>query len=368
MKKNLLLGSVAVALVLLIAGGYWYFARYRPQQAQRAYSKAVSTANEFHHEGKVDEGIAAYEEALKLAPTQGSATYIKLKIAYDVFVRNQGNDRRKAVEMYKEIILNEKEYAFQRASSISDLMDLYNATHDEEFARDVIFSGEPFEKFVAEAQRLGYRNDLEYAVRRAYEVADDLYPLSLSELRIAAWYLGALDSGRANAQQHAEFLAQLKKWTEKAEANLPAYLRLGFEKSKIGYLHQLDGLDRRALAKYGDKNYAPAEAAFKDALDVLATSPKGVHEFGVAMFVRFHYAGMLSEIYGTQRRGDIEELIRGIVNIPGEIKDYPFPFYEFLKNEVGSEHDVHGHKQDILRLRTLVPEFKTFTDRLGIRY
>lgn len=372
MKRNLYLGTVAILLVLLVGAGYWYFTSYRPRQAEVAfqrYLEVLRAADVLHHEGRLDEAIAAFEETLRVAPTQGSQTYVKLKIAYDTYVRNQSDDRIRAVQMYKDIIMDERMYPFQRASALSDLLDLYYATDDEDFLRTAILRGEPFEKFIDEAQALNYSADLAYALRRAHEMGEELYPLTLAEFRIAGWYLGALGSGRATAAQVPELLGEARRWTELGEANMPVYQTLGFEKSKIGYAYQLNAHARRGLARYGDgsRNYALAEEAFQSALRALAPESE-VHAVGIGMFVRFHYAAMLAEVYGESRRADIERLMREVAVVPAEFRAYSFPFYEFLENETSHEHDAHGHRQDLVRLSQMVPQFRTFLEARGIRY
>lgn len=369
-NRKLYLGAIAILLVFLVGGGYWYLTRYRPQQAQREFIVAYQKAHALHDQGKINESIPAFEEALKIAPMKNEAIQTKLKIANDIFSRNQGDDRINAVAMYKEIINDSLVSPFQRMITISDLMDLYNGTQDDNFAQTVIFNGEPFGKFLNEAAALGYGGEpaVLYAERRAYETADQLYPLALAEFRIANWYTVALLGGEMKGKKpQADWITALTKWTEKGEANIPATLRAGYEKSKIVVMYQLDGMARRSMARYGDKHYDLAEAAFKRALQV-ATEEKSFGTFSLSMFARFHYAAMLAEVYGESRRADIERLLDGIINVPAEFKNSYFVFYDFLKNEAGSEHDSHFHKQDLVRLSKIVPQFRAFLAARGIHY
>ena len=375
-RKKIFIGAgglVVLAAIILLS--WLYYGKTPTAQPELSpndkYVAKYREAEEVHHAGKMQEGIDLFNEALKLATTKSQETQTKLKIAHDIFYRGTATDRVDSVAMYKGIIADTSVSPMQRAIAISDLLDLSNGTHDETFERDVVFKGEPFQKYIDEAKSLKYRNDTAYAARRAYESAEALYPLSLSEFRIAGWYYGALDSGLVkNAAQQADLISQLKNWSDKGDANLAAALKLGYETDKIGYIYQVDALAKRAVAKYGNKDYSVAEELFKKGLDAIAPEDEA-HTYMLGMYLRFHYAGTLAEVYGDRRKADIETILAPIIAATPtnqKFKEFPNTFFEFLKNEMDSSHDTHAHKQDIESLVKIAPAFKTTVAAWGISF
>lgn len=353
---------ILLVFLVLGGGGYWYFKVYRPQQLSKAYRQAYRQAHTSHDAGDFGKSIPGFEAALRLAPTVSAATQTKLKIAFDIFFRNKGNDRIQAVDMYKQIIDDQQVSRFQRAIAISDLLDLYNGTHDESFARNVIFAG-PFASYIQ-------NGDVELAARKLYEYADELYPLALVELRIANWYSSQLNNtNNLSNSEKEDYLLEVIKWTEKGGRVLPVNLAsIPYEKSKIGYIYQMLGLARRTIAKNGNKDYSASEEAFKKGLEVLATEDT-VHTYDLSLYLKFHYAAMLAETFRDERKNDISKFVKDIIAPPpAKYAGYPFGFYEFLKNETGSEHDEHGHKKDIIRLKSMVPEFAEYLQKKGLNF
>ena len=133
-------------------------------------------------------------------------------------------------------------------------------------------------------------------------------------------------------------------------------------------MYQVRAMNLRDLADFSTHNYAPVDRAFQDALSIIAPEDE-IHTHGMGMYIRFHYAAMLAQMYGEQRERDIVWLLSSITESPTKFPDYPFPFYTFLRTEVGHDHDKHGHKKEIIRLTDFSPEFRAFVvDYLHITY
>ena len=352
---------VFLAFLIIIGGSVWYIRMYVPQKQSMEYQTKYADAMESHHSGDYDASITGFNSALEAAPGKSYAVQTKFKLAFDLYARNRGDDRTTAVQMYKDIISDTSVQGFQRAIAISDLMDIWNGSHDNQFAKDVIFSGQPLGSFLE-------NDDVELAVRKSYEMADALSPLSLVAFRVAGWYSGQLRDADVRSPEKEAFISELKRWTEKGESLIPSALRLGYEKSKIGYIYQMQGLSRRTIAQFTDGNDVPAEAAFKRGLDVLAEDENDMHSYNVGLYLRFHYAAMLAEVYGDARKSDIEELLAPMVAPPLQFRNYNLSFYEFLKNEQEGSHDMHGHKGDIILLSKMSPAFDSFLSERGLKF
>lgn len=353
---------IILVIILIIIGGYWYFYIYYPKQQYQLFLQKYQTAEKYRNNGNISESLTAYEEALKLAPNIDSATQIKFNIAFATFTRNQGNDRINSSEMLKAIINDTFVSALQRAIAITELLDMYYGTHDETFARNVIFSGEPLGKFLE-------NNNIELALRKANEMADSLYSLPLQDFHVAIWYGDRLKNNEAeNELQKKEFISKLIQWTEKGESAIPQTLSLGYPNSKLGFIYIMQGIVRKNIADFTNRDYALSETAFKNGLEILSHTDKtDVLSYGMELFLRFHYAAMIAEEFGIKRRTDIEEILKPILEpVPPQFEGYPFQFYEALKNETLS--GAHLDKSDIKRLSELIPEFKKFLDRRELKY
>ncbi len=378
-NKNKLI-AITIVLIILVAGtGYWYLSVYKPKELMLVFQKDYAKAHALHDAGKRDESIPAFQKALMEAPTKRDETQTKFQIAFDLFMRNQGDDRAQSAAMYKEIINDSSVLSIQRAFAIGEFMSLYNSSQDSKFAREVIFKGDPLGKFLDEARLSGYLinddSDIMYAVRKSYEFSETFYPLSLSEFYIANWYSIALENGwYKNDAQKQEFISQLKEWTQKGESNLSFTLSVGYEKSKIGSIYRSNALDRKTLAKYTDQDYSYAENLFKMGLQALLPKDTpgdndfSINAYNIGLYLRFNYAAMLANVYGDKRKNDIIALLQLIINPAPTLKDSSLSFYEFLRNETAKSHDTYGHKKDILRLTNLVPGFKEALAERGIVY
>jgi hypothetical protein len=359
---HLVLLILCVLFLGLAAGALWYYHTYPPAEAPTVnYAAQYQAAQDLGRQGKLDEAVQELETIVHTAPPIDSANiHARFALGFDLFSRNQGDDRINAVAIYKELIADRSISNLRRAIATGLLVDLYNASLDDAFATRVIFSGEPFGSLLQ-------NGDIRLAVRRAYETAEALYPLSLHEFRIANWYATQLTIGQATPQEQAELFSQLKQWTEKAEANLPAFLKLGYPKSMFGYLYEMQGRDRTVLATFSDKNYAPAEAAFKRSIAILVADNRA-DSYDILLLARVYYAAMLANAYGESRRSDIVGLLQAVMSPPPpQLSGYHFLFFEALRN-VGPSTSTSMFTKNLTRLVALVPEFRTFLETQGLKY
>lgn len=352
--------------ILVLVGGYWYIMRSGDEQERdrellESFRNTYRTAESLRREGKIEEAHQAYLEALEKAPARYEELDTKLGMASNLFMRNQGDDRIRAVEIHKEIITDESLPTISRSLAVVSLINLHIGTHDDEFAREVIFIDEPFESFLEEG-------DISLAVRRLSEMADKLYPLSMSHFLIGAWYAEQLRRDDLSEVQRTQYFSQLKEWTEKGESYLPESLIIGYGNHVIGYIYMLQAIDRWHIARFSDEDYSFTEDAFKRSLQALALE-KNVDTFGVELYVRFYYAILLTEAYGEERPNDIATILEPVINPPPEFQTYPFLFNEFLEGQqYKREDDPLEFKDEIIRLQEVSPEFRSFLEERGLRY
>ena len=357
---------VAIALVVSIVAGAFLWKKPMDKGVGDSSQKLSEQAKEAHHSGNFDLSISLYQELIKQAPDPDTMAVVnqRLTVSADLFMRNKADDRILAVQIDKDIIQNKNIVPWMRASSVYAMLDFFNGSHDEEFAKKVIFTGEVFGPFMKEGDKV------DLAMRRGYEYANALYPLPMVSLRIANWYSNALNGqyGSLAPEVRVDYYQNLKKWSEDGERLLDDSIarKIPYETSQIGYMYQMKALARVGLAHNASSaevkktNFEAAESAFKKALEILAPEDE-FHTYNIGLFVRFHYAASLIQLAadnGVGRIDDIKILLEPIIHTPERFTGKKTVFEEFLKNETLSEHDDHGHKKDLQKLSQMVPSFQ----------
>lgn len=359
-----------VVLALIGSGSFYWFLKIQPQKRREVFSQEYRAARLSNNAGRINEALVSYERALEAAPSQSSSIQIEMERATTLFLRNEGNDRIQAVEILRSIIVNHAVHPRQRAFAVTDLMYLFQPAQSDPVVRGAIFNGDPFGKFLNEARIVGYRDDVAYAARLAFEFAETLYPLSINELNIAQWYFGELEI-ETDQKKLQEVLSQVRYWTTRAEENFAEAQKIGYAKEKLALMAQINALARRYLAAFGGskEDYARAENLFESALRTLDPEIGSVYSYDVGLFIRLRYAGMLAQVYGAKRLSDIQKLLEPItVGPPAQWRNHRFFFYEFMRNQVNPFYDPYGPKKDILRLIILVPEMRESLAQRGIVY
>lgn len=359
--------GIALAVVFFLVG-LWYWNTYGPLSEEVAFQRELDRAEEAHHIGKTEEALDSFLKAAEMAPSQYAEIQLKFQIAYELFARNSGDDRAQAARTLKGIINDSEISPFQRAIAVHELVTL-SFVGDQQFNNEM-FSGEPLGGFLKEAESLVYRRVQSYAIRRTYEMAEELFPLSMSEFQIAAWYAGALESGFIKDEaQRQEFLSELRKWTEKGEANLAFSLNLPYEASRKGELYQRNAVARYVLFRNGIGSFTQVEELFKKGLNAVAPAIQGgdVHAFGMGAYLRYHYAAAVAEQYGDGRKEDIGALLDPIINPPTGMERGLKDFSGFMYGVVNRGTHEH-HRRDILLLAGLIPEFKSKLEAWGVNF
>ncbi len=358
--------SIVVCVLLAVLLGIFgtYTIMQKQQQAQQLETLGqFNRAQEIHHEGKTTESIAAHQAILaQLDIPQMMKVKSSLAIAADYFARRQPGDLEASVHIYQQMVPDETLTAFQRAATLNEMLDLYQGTHDEHIARDVIFKGAPLQQFLELAN-----GDLDVALNHSYEYSYKLYPTPIAAFRIAEWYGKALDTKPRTSPDYDHNLSQLKEWVAKGEETMTDISKFGYEASRIGYMFQLNAMTRVTLARNTDKNFAPAEVRYKTGLAELMIG-HGAHEYTMELFLRFHYAAFLSREFPETRLEDIKKILAPTYDPKSPHFGKRTYFDEFLANEVSAIHDEHLHKKDLARLSRLDPDFKIYLAGKGIHY
>jgi hypothetical protein len=282
---------------------------------------------------------------LSLAQNDAEEAQIKVKIAHTV--RDEGNLVR-AAQLYKEIAVQEEYPAMARAYSAQALGLLDN--YGNSAVRVETFKDEPFAAmFVPDDPVLSYRHVFEYA--------SSLYPLALSELRIASWYAGELlkeADGEINlteneiATYHATVMDKLQRASIDAARTKDdpneAYLKPEIARMRAIVLGWM------VLAGYDFKH--DAEQAYVDAM--YEYSLTGAPNDG---FMHYWYATYLSSF--ADRRDAVIQALTPLYTNPVYASSGVATFFTAERN------NRLGSKGILQRLAKVDPKFKGFLTSLG---
>lgn len=346
---------ILVTLLLISWGAFYFYQSYATRQAKKLaaqFNSAIALADTAHQRGDFDESIVSYQRALDLETSQSSAARAKTRLAYDLFFRNTGEDRREATVLYKEIIADASLDPRLRAAILNTFLNTVSRANSEELARNVVFQGEPLGAFLKDG-------NIREAMLNAYKYSFSIYPLANSAFNVAIRYGYRLQRNQSemSAEEKSEAIDSLKSWTEKGESLL---VESGLNSpAQRAYEHHLNGIARWQLGKYSSdldngavaSQYDQSEKAFQNALQILA--PEDVLDtYRTGLYVRYTYALLLSERYGDGRRGEISKLLSSIISPPEQFRAHQKVFVDFLRNT-----RARSCVKDTPRLIELVPEF-----------
>jgi hypothetical protein len=223
-----------------------------------------------------------------------------------------------------------------------------------------------------------------------FEYATSIYPLAISELRVADWYssqivavtrsatkkvgyqpfeFGAGDAGvqlSAEAAARGEdFTASLEKLEnaraivvqrlENADIDIQRIEKFPNEQVQLPSIMQRKAIIVGRMQQVGDNSFGDAEDLFKQALALFAASSVPQSDG----YARYYYAQFLNDAYGGLRRADINTLLSPLYTsdiYAGEPVEY------FLKNEKENRLNV---KAGLTELATMDQGFKSYLISLG---
>jgi tetratricopeptide (TPR) repeat protein len=186
------------AVVIVAAGALWLYYgapsasdQLTPAAALRESNSTYTEASALYDTNDFKAAQSKYEEALPQAKNPAEEAQIKLRIAHTV--RDQG-DMARAVQLYKEITANNEYPPMTQAYAAQAIAVIAGFTRDAAL-REEIFKGDKYSALLV-------KGSIPSSNRNLFEYAASLYPLALSELQVALWYAGALQT---NAKENRGF-------------------------------------------------------------------------------------------------------------------------------------------------------------------
>lgn len=301
--------------------------------------------------GNSPEVIALYEQALTQTTDIEERGQIKFKLAS----ASAHSDPLVAIGLLKDIAADGSQTNLQRANAVQLLGQIYYRNTDAvALITEEIFSGVPYGDFYAEG-------DVSLALRRLFEHASSLYPLAISELRIARWYVDEIHKIKKDGDSELD------------QATLDSYIKIVDEHMTLAdidiartenapnaqYLVP-EALARKAevLAELslvdagGIVSDTEVDAAYRDAISANLLSRNDGPP-------RINYAVYLVRKYETRRAGEVSEILKPITS---NIESYPEIVSSVLQTE---RENVLGLKTGFAKVAEVDPAFEALLQNLG---
>lgn len=354
-------GIMGVLLILGIALGVYYY-RYTMQvaaEAQRAQFKVAYEAFEApHHAGNVDESIPIARQLILDAPSPSWEAKAKILLAYDLFVRNQGEDRKEAYAIYKAAASNENVTPLFRALALADMAFTIQMSGDESLARIYIFNDLPYSQLLTDAG-----GNVNIALRRVYELSDSMYPNAFAKIQIALLYGQQLTSGEIMTEPMREETAQLiQKSLKDAD---PLLVGFPYEGGKMAQLYL-----SRAVALWTSSSVLhnvgldELQAAQNKVIKT-ANEAGDVHGKMVANLARLFSAIVLYTETGVTREDELREMLKSLALEVTSATDFSRDSTMGYLGGIAQRPESNVIKKQIAALAGISPEFKVLLQQSG---
>ena len=359
LKKHKAVAVFILIAILLVVGGVYFYYRKTSEQTREVLREE---GQHFQNEGEWIRAEQKFREALALTSDPSQKAILKGVIAFNLY-RNDplGTPGREAVLLLKETISDPAVSAGIRARSINDLAFLHDMSASDNFLRNVVFSGEPYESYLKDAG-----GNILGAVRRLYEEADKLRPTAFSKIEIAFKYSLMLAMGvEENGLGSEEIAHRIQRYIKEAEPLMNPQQQ---PQNVFAYMH----LMRATSLSISDMvlhniEYSKIESEYQEALtlsqEVFTLSRKEPDNYDARqIFIKasLGFALSLASRFGEKRAGEETALVKQIFSLD------PVPFYlTTLEKIVQRLPDNTYMKSAFLGLARVSPEFHTFLTKHG---
>lgn len=364
MNKTTAIWILGILALLVITVGIWFF--YFKVPARMTYStnntptavlatrnQDYATAIAYEKEGKYDQALSSYQNALIAAQDQIQTTQIRLKIA--LMTEKTGN-YKDAIVLFKAIAGDATNYAIARAYAVQEigLMNVYiSDTETKKIVSTETFKDAPYDSFKKDV-------DLNMAYTKLFEYASSFYPLGYSEARVAFGYAGELLStlkGATTTPKGIAYISIINTSLQAATADLQRMKAIPGEAVLVPETLVRQGNTVNRLSSVRVLDPKMAESYFKAgvAYDVTLGNKPG-------SFNAFNYATYLVTQFGTTRSGDIKTLLLPF-RVGNEAQIYS-NIETFLRS-ARTDTTLVKNKKQILSMGRMDPGFKTYLISLG---
>lgn len=356
------LAAVLFIIVAIIGGLLYYASVVQKESTMKSFNTEVRNTVRTYASGDYTTSIKTFGDLLKDAPDKMSEARLKLLIGINLWRRNEGDDRAKAIGYYQRIVDDYSLPASYRAQTVAEMASLFQ-NEDASFFRANAVS--PFDAYLRET---GQRFDVLRAVLRVYEYSDELFPNFLAEYGLAYVEGSLLVNKALPAGVSEKETAQLiQKYIKEADEKMAKADRSWFLPSVFAQQYLLKAR-MMALAEriLGNVHTEDREKDYQLALKKSQTnSPNQPIMREVEMNTRFYYAVFLELNFGKvgSRTKDIVELMKPFASATKDSPLYALTRSNFSK--LGQQPSGDFVRSQALEVARISPEFKAFLLSVG---
>lgn len=322
-----------------------------PNVALQRINSDFAAAMQYQRERKYDLALQSYQKALSSAEDSVQEAQIKYRIA--LVTELQGN-YAEAIRLFKAIAADPSNYEFVRAYSVQEIGRMYYTYYDDRSGSQIpteTFKDPPYSSFKEGS------GDMNLAYRKLFEYAASIYPLGVSEARIAHWYSTELLKEATTTTQGISYVSIIQESIRKAEADIQRTIDDPPAATLIPETYMRIGLTLANLASVGAAGFEEAEQRLQQALQytsVLGISPGN--------FQAYNYATFLASTYGAARATDIQKILSAFsISRSAEIQPIVVNFYR----AANTDPTLEEQKKRLALLGKIDPNFKTYLVSLG---
>ncbi len=373
--KKILIAAIAAILIL---AGFIFVDRFQKAQRVKRLEKKAGEAGVLHKSGEFEKAITALEGALEDAEESDTLKQARIRaiIAFDKYFKGSPEQKIEAVNDLKAMIEDTSFSTHLRSQLMNGLVDLITATNDEDFARNVIFTGDPYQNILKNAN-----GDIPTAIRLLYERSIEINPNSVAYLWNAYWYVQQLIRNQNLSQeQRTRYLGAAKEKLAEGGALIVRDVAIAEattfipKKSRAIRPYFYQASVAGALAILNEYDAKSAEELFKQTLAL--HKDEDLADFAVFdsyLRVRFQYAAVLASIAGKSRQSDIRELLKPMAKLAEpEGSKYPFKFKLLNEYQQSLKKDPARIRfidyREVILLAGLDPDFKAVMEKIGWKF
>lgn len=352
--------KIFILLIALLVGiGGWYFYQQTLTVKQDKAEKLIQQGKELHNSGQWEQAIPLFEQALKDIETHSKKLEATGKLATDLFLTRDLEKQKRGVTILKDAIADEKNPPLIRAYFVIDLANLNTLAPTNEFRREVIFSGIPYQSFLENF-------DFELAKKNLYGYADTFAPTSIGSIRTAKWYAAQLMlNPELTTEKKREYAGHILKFNETGEALLGRDIRV-FSKALIYQTRMVLATSRGILAfRRLGVTEEEVEQEFKNLISEIERvgegPPRNILILNTGLSTRLMYALQLAYVSGNEAASKITEILNPIITAPHESPFHSY-LHSLLKNTDTPKPTEYPSAHDLRLLTKISPKFKNFID------
>ncbi len=370
LSRNFIVGAVALLLLVLFSGSWYYFFNVSRQKALLRGEETLQNARNILYTSGGLAAIPYLEQAVRESAnnTQKAQAEVNLANAYV----SSGERIEEGIELWKSISLNEGYPANYRSSAAQSVLGHYNARRNIDFALAHIFTGPVWGGFIE-----GKSKDeagLKLAMRDGYEWIlsfDDSATLFMVAYQLARRYANPPEQDLVQSKKYlgvgdTVFQRALAVNAAARESNPNAPLPFADHVIGNALVAKAQTLAAFRLARFDGVTFGTVEEAHKQIFSFLGKdSTKESNNVSTLLFAYYNFADFLRKDDAVKNSQQILETLAPIYVLQQKYPQASF-FAGFLK-VYGTDLALKtaDARKDILALTVVDPRFKTLLINLG---